>query len=295
MPIPAAQTDTSFDATLAGPVDGTNAIFTLRSTPLADYPVRGYRNGVRLTTGADYTVSGTSVTMLAPQIPAAGDSLVFDYFISAVAGAPVGVGDLTTLANVKAMANVTSADDDALLQRLISAESSRFQKLIDRTLGTATYTETRDGAGGPVAGVSSSVGVGIYGYAPPTSRGSTRLLLKNYPVQSVTSVTIDGVLVPQSPSAGEAGWNLVEDVVELVGYRFTPGIANVVVVYAAGFDATPPEVEQVVIDMVVWIYKARDRVAQVSKSVQGEVITFSSKPWPESAQQVIDAYRRYDR
>jgi hypothetical protein len=196
--IPAAQTDTSFDATLAGAVDGTNAIFTLRSTPLADYPVRGYRNGVRLTTGADYTVSGATVTMLAPQLPAAGDSLVFDYFVSAIVVAPVGVGDLTTLANVKAMANVTSTDDDALLQRLISAESSRFQTLIDRALGTATYTETRDGAGGPVAGVSS--GVGIYGYAPPTSRGSTRLLLKNYPVQSVTSVTIDGVPVPPSPA-----------------------------------------------------------------------------------------------
>lgn len=83
--IPTATTDSSLDGTLTGVINGTtgsdgNATFTLRKTPLATYPVRGYRNGVRLTMGTDFTVSGATVTVLAPEIPIAGDSLVFDYY-----------------------------------------------------------------------------------------------------------------------------------------------------------------------------------------------------------------------
>jgi hypothetical protein len=83
--IPTATTDSSLDGTLTGAINGTtgsdgNPTFTLRKTPLAGYPVRGYRNGVRLTSGTDFTVAGATVTMLAPAIPVAGDALAFDYY-----------------------------------------------------------------------------------------------------------------------------------------------------------------------------------------------------------------------
>jgi hypothetical protein len=195
----------------------------------------------------------------------------------------VSLPDLTTLDNVKSYAEVAGAGDDTLLTRLISAWSARFRALTDRDISQQTYTETRDGSGGRVAGAWGAGG------------GATRLLLRNYPVSSVTSVTVDGDAIPKIVNAGDSGWVLKGDVVELVGYRFTPGIQNVVVVYVAGFETTPLDVEQAVIEMVIWNYKARDRMGQNSKSVGGEVISFSSKPWPDSAQAVIDDYRRLDR
>jgi len=83
--IPTATTDSSLDATLTGTINGTtgsdgNPTFTLRKTPLTGYPIRGYRDGVRLTLGTDFTASGATMTMLAPQIPITGDSLTFDYY-----------------------------------------------------------------------------------------------------------------------------------------------------------------------------------------------------------------------
>ena len=59
-------------------------------------------------------------------------------------------GDLTTLANVKAYFSpplVTTADD-ALLSRLITAASGFIQSWLNRTIASATYSETRNGAGG---------------------------------------------------------------------------------------------------------------------------------------------------
>ena len=71
--------------TPAGTINGTtgsdgNATFTLSHTPLSGTPVAIYRNGIRLTSGTDYTVAGAVINALAPNIPITGDSYVADYF-----------------------------------------------------------------------------------------------------------------------------------------------------------------------------------------------------------------------
>lgn len=78
-------TDSSEGATLTGAINGTtgadgNATFTLRHTPVAGTSVNVYRNGMRLTSGVDYTVASATLTMIAPNVPRTGDSLVVDYF-----------------------------------------------------------------------------------------------------------------------------------------------------------------------------------------------------------------------
>lgn len=86
VPNPLARSDSTSAGTLAGTINGTtgsdgNAAFTLSATPISGRPVAGYRSGIRLTSGTDFTVAGAAITMLAPNIPTTGESLVFDYYV----------------------------------------------------------------------------------------------------------------------------------------------------------------------------------------------------------------------
>lgn len=69
-----------FSEVPSGTVDGVNATFTLANTPTGG-TVTLHKNGVRQLAGAgnDYTISGTSVTFLAGNIPQVGDNLLADY------------------------------------------------------------------------------------------------------------------------------------------------------------------------------------------------------------------------
>lgn len=77
--------DSSTAGTLTGTINGTtgsdgNPTFTLAAVPQVGRPILGFRNGEQLTQGADFTVSGSTITALATNIPIAGDSYGFLYF-----------------------------------------------------------------------------------------------------------------------------------------------------------------------------------------------------------------------
>jgi hypothetical protein len=79
----------------------------------------------------------------------------------------MAVGDLTSLANVKAWAGVTSTNDDALLARLITSASRFVINYLDRgALIRTTYNEPRKGTGNP------------------------EMVLRQYPVIQINSLTI---------------------------------------------------------------------------------------------------------
>lgn len=61
-----------------GAIDGTNAAFTLAAVPAAS-SLKLYRNGIRLTQGSDYTLSGQAITFAAGAVPQPNDSLMADY------------------------------------------------------------------------------------------------------------------------------------------------------------------------------------------------------------------------
>jgi len=129
------------------------------------------------------------------------------------------LGDLTTLAAVKRYLRVDQAEDqskhDVELGRLISAVSAqvRSETGIAFDVPLLARTEGRDGDGGTV------------------------LLLDEYPVVSITSLTVDGVAIPVRPSVTGYGYVLTSAAIgriELVGYTFTKGTQNVSIVYRAG-------------------------------------------------------------
>ena len=92
----------------------------------------------------------------------------------------MATGDLTTLDNVKAWFSppLTTTTDDVLLTRLVTSASQFIQTWLGRTIAETAYSETRNGQGG------------------------TRLFLRNRPVVTVASLTVDGVAVAPASGSG---------------------------------------------------------------------------------------------
>jgi hypothetical protein len=65
--------------TPSGVVDGANSIFALASAPLPAASVQLFRNGLLLKAGADYTISGPTITFVPASTPAPGDILQATY------------------------------------------------------------------------------------------------------------------------------------------------------------------------------------------------------------------------
>lgn len=68
--------------TPAGAANGVNVVFNLAQTPSPAASLQVYRNGVRLSSGADYTTSGNGILFLTGAIPQTGDTLQCSYRIA---------------------------------------------------------------------------------------------------------------------------------------------------------------------------------------------------------------------
>lgn len=65
--------------TPTGAANGANAVFTLANAPNPSTSLTLYRNGLRMQAGGDYSLSGSTITFLAGQLPQAGDTLICSY------------------------------------------------------------------------------------------------------------------------------------------------------------------------------------------------------------------------
>lgn len=73
--------------------------------------------------------------------------------------------------------------------------------------------------------------------------------------------------------------------------QYTFAAADVGAAVLISYCITPADVEQAVIEMVAFTYRAKDRIAQRSKSVGNETISFIVDAWPDSVQMVMDRWR----
>ncbi len=177
---------------------------------------------------------------------------------------------LTTLDNLKGYLGITSTTDDVLLGRMIESASDFVESVTDRTFALTSYNTVLDGIGG------------------------TRLLLPNYPIVSVSSLTIDGRSIPAAASSQGSGYLFNSFKLTLCGgqYAFCRGQSNVVVAYQAGYATIPADIEQATIEMISLRYKERDRIGMISKSIGGETVAYSQKDMPASASTVLKKYAR---
>lgn len=180
----------------------------------------------------------------------------------------MATGDLTTLDNVKAYLGTQSNADDALLSGMITSYSAYIQQWLNRTIAQTTYHDTRDG------------------------NGSQVLVLGNYPVISVSSVTVGLTVIPASAGYGQSGYVFDNKSVILTGYSFTRARQNVFITYSAGYATTPSEIERACIELVALRYREKDRIGHSSKSMASETVSFITKDFPDSVKTILNNYRK---
>jgi hypothetical protein len=139
----------------------------------------------------------------------------------------MAAGDLTSLANVRDWLSVANTNSDGTIARLITAASGQIRVYCGRySFLPQSIVETRDGTGG------------------------RRFVLKNWPVLSVSAVSVGPVSIPAAvvqPTGGlSCGWSLSPydgnppgdpQFVELDGWDFCHGSQNVSVTYRFGYQA----------------------------------------------------------
>lgn len=188
----------------------------------------------------------------------------------------MAAGDLTTLASVKAWIPVTTTSDDDLLTALVTRASTFVQSWLNRTIASQAYAEVRNGQGMPV------------------------MLLQNYPISAIASLSIDGIVVPARSPLGPGsfsnpgGYTFDANAVYLSGWVFCSGFQNVAISYVAGYADTPADIVQAT-NMIIadWYRNARgSRVGVQSESIEGQSISFMREQMPKAAELILLQYRR---
>ena len=192
----------------------------------------------------------------------------------------MAAGDLTTYDLVKAWCGLPAGNtaDDALFTRLVTAASSAAQLYMGRNIPSASYVEAYNG----------------------NSRQA--LLLRQSPIVSITSVTVDNTTIPQATAQPGAGWRFDTMFLYLDGYgfnrsdgggtsSFNRGIQNVVVTYTAGYATVPFDIAQATIEMAGYLYKSKDRIGEASKLVAGQTIAYIRDINPNTLR-TLDQYKR---
>lgn len=161
--------------------------------------------------------------------------------------------DLTTLATVKEVIGIGDTSQDTKLDRLITAASRRIMSFCDRRFVEETYTEVQHG------------------------RRSNSLLLRHFPATSVTSLHIDNEGTFGAETLVDATEYTLLDSSLLVmrsGRRFHVGVANVQVVYTAGYLFTdlPEDLKDNANWLVEYMYQMSDdrRIGLQNKGKSGE-------------------------
>jgi hypothetical protein len=186
------------------------------------------------------------------------------------------MSQLTTLAAVKqwlALQDTTASDD--LLTTLIDACSTYIENWLNRQILVATYTETRNGQGGPF------------------------IATLNFPIVSVASVIIDGLAIqargPLGPTiTGNGGPSYVFDDIQIMlcGAVFPRGVQNVSFVYSAGYTTVPADIDHACVEMIGDWFKYRTRIGTLSESIEGQSISFTDVPITRRAMGVLQQYKK---
>lgn len=184
--------------------------------------------------------------------------------------------DLATVADVKGYLGIapTATGDDATIQRLITGASQHWLNRTSRpSLNTVDhYLDHYHG------------------------NGQNELMTRQYPVQDVFKLSIDGAPIPQSTDYQAPGWvlNNKRDTLVLLGnFQFWRGRMNVMVEYAAGYDGVPDDIREAVVKQVAVNYKRRQTIDQSTLALPNGGGTTSWRSWevPPEVERVIEFYR----
>lgn len=191
--------------------------------------------------------------------------------------------DLTTVADVKSYAKITTTDNDVLLGKMITGASALILNTINRSpILSATVVDIYDGS------------------------GRDWMLLRQYPVTAVAKVEYDGA--PADLAAADTsvwppkkGWaldppgdaNSQQRLVLYGGACFPSTRAAVRVTYTAGYATTPADLAQACIEMVAEDYARKSRLGIVSQAVGGqETVSYSQKDMSDRVKLSLKNFKR---
>lgn len=154
---------------------------------------------------------------------------------------PAATYDLTDLDTVKQELNVVGTDNDALLQRWLTAISKRIAKYCDRVFPVEQVTETFRTNAGADASVQQFRSVSFFG----GSAKSLELTRRRLPTVSIDSIVEDNTRILVE------GMDYTADFKNGIIYRlYNTGTTNwplfskVVIQYTGGFDPIPEDVAE---------------------------------------------------
>lgn len=172
------------------------------------------------------------------------------------------MSDLTTVDKVKQYLRINHQQDDLLIKRIITS-SSDFIK---------TYT-LRD--------ILASNKVDKF-----TGFGNNFYLLKNYPINSIISITIDNNILNSN------SYDFDDCEVYLKGYNFSRNRLSNIIVYNAGYTECPYDLEQSVIELCGFKYKQMEHLDLKNKIIAQETVGFIVEEIPKFIKVVLDRYKR---
>ncbi|MBW1666718.1 MAG: phage head-tail connector protein [Deltaproteobacteria bacterium] len=180
---------------------------------------------------------------------------------------------LTSLDNVKEFLGISGNTDDALLENLIDRVTDLFESYCDRKFKAADYTEYHDG------------------------KGSDKLFPDQFPINSVASIHDDTDWTWGSDTLIDSDdYRIVDGAyIQCKSDTFTDDVQNVKVVYNAGYDSIPEDLEQAAIMQVAWLYKkgkGGGLLGVSSKSLMDGSISFTNKDLLPEVRLVLERYRK---
>ena len=187
---------------------------------------------------------------------------------------------LITLEAAKQHLDIPSAttSEDDILTRFINSATKTIENYTDRKIKLRQYTEIQDG------------------------RGQDRLILRHFPCLKPTELWDDttGEFTDVSNKLDSSEYaldGLPDNGIGVVLYnrRFSVGRANIKIIYEAGYDPIPMDLQEACFWIIDYYYDMRSdrRIGLTSKGKEGESTSFRDD-FPPFVKNILDAYKRYE-
>lgn len=168
--------------TPVGAVNGSNPTFTLAFTPAPSLSLILYVNGLYMSPNVDYTLSGGTITFLAPSVPQTGDLLTASYRYSP----PREISDLQTGGAPQVLCNGIGSSTAASTQQILASCNIAANALVAGDRVEIKFGMTHHGT--------------TTGFNPAIYWGSTGLVLRAMTASDTALVGEANITVPASGS-----------------------------------------------------------------------------------------------
>lgn len=198
----------------------------------------------------------------------------------------VGTYALTSLDALKDYLGISQSANDNLLESCIDRATALFELETRRKLKARdySYVSTADA------------------YDPDNAvldgNGRDAISLPQYPLNTLTTLRINEIAIDARSSIYALGYVLDKKagILRLSGYVFTRGLANIELVYNAGYSTIPDDLSNVCLEQAAWLFKQTapggNLLGVASKTLADGSISYTAKDLLPSVKIVLENYKK---